>query len=380
MYNETADYNEWLEAADMLDRVEILTGIDESSSLSMAITDFFNSFRQLASNVEDASVRTIVVNAGTTMCERFNALSSGLDRLNAETNTKIERQSQEVSEILAEIAQFNKQVISKDTHEVKSNDLKVRREQLLAKLSELVKFSYAEDQFGAIDVYIAGRNVVHRDSFTGVTAEDIVVDGDKNVRVNVDGMYLEAKYIGGSLGSLIETRDQELKSIREALDTLAGVLVTKVNELHEAGFSPAGGGIQFFEGSDARSIRVYGLLTRQPEYVAHSYNNTAGDNSLANDLASLGEVAMSELGGRSIVAYYGTFVGDVGSLSRTAQGMVENKELTTSQLQTRVESVSGVSLDEEMTNVTRFQALYEAGAKMINTVNDMLDTLLALGE
>ncbi len=378
-YTETSEYNEWKETANILDQVEVLSGINENSSLAMAINEFFGAFGDLAINVEDSSVRTIVVNAAATMTERFNAYAAGLDRLDDQVNTTIHRQSREVTDILREIAELNGMVVSSDVGEAKSNDLRVRREQLTTRLAELVKFTASEDKYGALDVYIAGRNVLHRDSYVDVTTVEEGPAGDTKINIHIDGFYLAADRVGGSLGSLAETRDKELASIRNALDTLAETIATKVNDLHTQGYSPAGNNVPFFEGADARGLEVNSLLKRHPEYVAHSYNNTAGDNGLANDMAALGAVAMQELGGRSIQDYYSHLVGEVGSLSSTAKGMMEGKEKTMSQVLTRIESISGVSLDEEIANVTRYQTMYEASARMINTVNEMLDTVLTLG-
>ncbi len=381
MYRENSDLADWQTAADILGRVEMLTGVDDETSLSNAITEFFNAFDQLATNVEDNAVRTVVVNAGRTLAERFNGLAASLGELGDEIDARIEQQSQEVSEILRKIADLNNQVIAKDTHEVKSNDLKVRRAQLLEQLSQYVKFSTREDQYGALDVYIAGRQVVHRDSWAPVETTDTVAAGSgiQPLRVAVDGVDLAAERIGGSLGSLLRTRDTELASAREALDRLAGTIADRVNALHTSGFSPAGSGVAFFTGNDAASIAVNEVLVERPEYVAHSYNNTPGDNRLARDIAALRDTELDELGGRTPVGFFSALVGDVGSLSRSAQTMRDNKQLTRSELQTRIESVSGVSLDEEAANVTRYQTMYEAAARMMGTINEMLDTLVTLG-
>ncbi len=381
MYRENSELSQWQTQADILGRVEMLTGVDDETSLSNAITEFFNAFDQLATNVEDDAVRSVVVNAGRTLAERFNGLAASLAELGDEIDARIEQQSNEVSEILRKIADLNNQVIAKDTHEVKSNDLKVRRAQLLEELSQYVKFSTREDQYGALDVYIAGRQVVHRDSFAPVEVSDGVspVTGPRPVRVSVDGVELAADRLGGSLGSLVATRDTELARARADLDRLAATIIDRVNAIHTSGFSPAGSGVAFFTGSDALTMAVSQTLVDRPEYVAHSYNNTPGDNSLARDIAALRDASLDELDGRTPVGFFSALVGDVGSLARSAQTMRDNKQLTRSELQTRIESVSGVSLDEEAANVSRYQTMYEAAARMMTTINEMLDTLVTLG-
>jgi len=381
MFKENAGYSEWKAASDVLGRVDVLTGVDGGSSLGGAITDFFNAFDKLSTNVEDNAVRSVVVNAGVTLADRFHDLSTGLDDLKTEIDTKIARQTKRVSGILAQVASLNQKIIASDANPSQANDLKVSRSQLLNELSGYVNIKTEKDQFGGVDVYVGGHQLVHRDSAVVVSATPgaTVSGASQPVEVSVDGFVLDAHKLGGGIGSLVETRDNELASVRSALDQLAGTIAEKVNTIHRSGFSPAGSGVDFFDGTDATTFQVNEVVRNQPEYVAHSYDNTPGDNTLAKDIAALRDTTMDELGGRTPVGFFGNLVGDVGSLAASANSMVQNKDMTKGQLQTRIDSVSGVSLDEEVANVTRFKTMYEASAKMMNTVNNMLDTLISLG-
>ncbi len=379
LFREQSDFSGWSTSTNVLERVEILTGINEDSSMSASINDFFASFEKLATNPEDGSVRAAVVSAGVNMAERFRALSEGIGRVAADVDIDIDRQATRVNEILKDIAELNKTVISSDTKQFKSNDLKSRRDQLLGELSNLVQFTASEDKYGGLDIYVAGFNVVHRDSAVEFEPFTEDTNGEASLRMLVDGEHLSAERIGGSLGALIETRDGELASARESLDLLVGTMIERVNALHSSGFSPAGSGVDFFSGDGASDIRVTELLRNEPQFVASSYSTASGDNGLANDLAALADTSLPELSGLSVSRYFASYVGDIGGVTATARGMMQSTMLTRDELLTRVEGISGVSLDEEVANVTRYQAMYEASASMINTVNDMLDNLLSLG-
>jgi flagellar hook-associated protein 1 len=74
--------------------------------------------------------------------------------------------------------------------------------------------------------------------------------------------------------------------------------------------------------------------------------------------------------------YYAGLVGKIGSASSQSIEMGQNQQLVVNQLQQRVEETSGVSLDEEATDMIRFQHAYQAAARVITTMDEMLNTLI----
>ena len=74
--------------------------------------------------------------------------------------------------------------------------------------------------------------------------------------------------------------------------------------------------------------------------------------------------------------FYAGLVGKIGSASRQAIETSQNQQLVVDQLQQRVEQTSGVSLDEEATDMIRFQHAYQAAARVITTMDEMLNTLI----
>jgi len=73
---------------------------------------------------------------------------------------------------------------------------------------------------------------------------------------------------------------------------------------------------------------------------------------------------------------YGDIIIKIGIKTELATNMVDNQTAVMAQLSNRRESVSGVSIDEEVTNLLKYQRSYEANSRVINTLNEMLDTLI----
>lgn len=127
-------------------------------------------------------------------------------------------------------------------------------------------------------------------------------------------------------------------------------------------------------------IKNFEVAIADRQKIAAASSNTAlpGDNSNALLIAQLSQNAIANLGGATFSSYYGGLVSTIGSMSRAASDSFTFDDNLLSELNTKRESLSGVSLDEEAANLIRFQRLFEAGAKMIQVTDELLQTLLNL--
>lgn len=376
---EYTQYNGWLQKADVLASVEGVLGTEEENPLAAAVSEFFSAYADLAQNVEDGALRRVVVNKAASMCRRFQETASELDKIREDINAKIATEVEEVNSLLAEIADLNERIVARETGRGEASDLRDRRDGLLKELSSYLTVEVREDEEGAVEVYAVGKNLVRRGDYFGLRTEIVEAGNGPGTELFLGLELLPAENLGGSLGSLLEVREGEVASVRRSLDELAASIIAEVNSLHSQGHSPAGSGIDFFTGSSAADIDVSATLMNNPDYVATSYDGTAGDNSLANDIAALQDSVLTSLGGKSFGQFMAELVGEMASAGADARQMADLRSLTTSQIQARLESVSGVSLDEEMTMVAQYQAAYSAAANVVGTIKEMMETVLALG-
>jgi flagellar hook-associated protein 1 FlgK len=153
-----------------------------------------------------------------------------------------------------------------------------------------------------------------------------------------------------------------------------------VNTLHAAGFNASGtAGNAFFTGSSAATIGVNSVITANPALVQSSGSSTAtGDTSIALAIGQMADTAQAALGGRTFSQAYSKIVGDLGSSLKTANDNVDNETALAKSLASQRASVSGVSLDEEMTNLMSFQQAYTASAQLVKTIDEMLQTTLSI--
>ena len=137
----------------------------------------------------------------------------------------------------------------------------------------------------------------------------------------------------------------------------------------------------FFTGSDARTIAVNSLVSTDPTKVAAAKADATGlvhpgDGSNALDMARLSATLTMSGGTATFNDFYGTMVSQVGARARDASQSTERQDAVVHLLENLRQQTSGVSIDEEMTNLIQQQHAYEAAARYVTVMNQVLDSLL----
>jgi flagellar hook-associated protein 1 FlgK len=185
---------------------------------------------------------------------------------------------------------------------------------------------------------------------------------------------------GGTMQGTIDARDNDLVALQSSIDTLAGTLISEVNAVHATGFGLGGtSGESFFTGTNASDIALNTNLVGDPSRIqAGGVAGAVGDNTVAVQLAQLAEANHAALANQTFLENFGQTVAALGQALNGTNTQLTNQQLVENMLLRQRDSVSGVSLDEEMTDLIKFQRAFEASAKLIVTVDEMLLTVLSL--
>ncbi|MEK6557339.1 MAG: flagellar basal body rod C-terminal domain-containing protein, partial [Candidatus Margulisiibacteriota bacterium] len=192
---------------------------------------------------------------------------------------------------------------------------------------------------------------------------------------------LAVKITDGELYGLIKTRDQTLAKYLDKLDTFAGTLISQINDLHSKGYGLNGTtGTKFFSGSDASSIAVNDELMQDSSLLAASSSPESPEGNGENAILIGNNRNKMVLSSNTVTLdqYYQNLVADIGTGSAEAKTYVKTNEALALQIAKEINSVSGVSIDEEMTNMIKAQQAYTAAAKYLTMVQSTMDTLLNL--
>jgi flagellar hook-associated protein 1 FlgK len=359
---------EWQARADFWSQVEAVFPEPSDVGLGELLARFWNAWQEVSLNPESLAARTSLVQQAQVLTDALRQAAQRLDQVRQHLDAVATGHVERVNQIARELASVNVQIARLEVSGQAALDLRDHREQLLAELEELADVTYSEADTGELLVYLQGRELVG----PGGRSTEIAValgPGGLHTFTWPDGEGLVVRR--GALSAVVGERDTQVPELQGRLDRVAQSLIEQVNDLHDDGYDLDGNpGGPFFQGTDARTIRV---AFQDPRRVAAA-GSWGGDGEPGN-----GDVArrIAQLrGSDAIDGEYRTLVAEVGVRSQEARRQVAYQELLADQVRLRREATSGVSLDEEMTNMIRFQHAYDAAARMVRTVDEMVRTLL----
>jgi len=174
--------------------------------------------------------------------------------------------------------------------------------------------------------------------------------------------------------------NDEIPEIVRELDNMAVTLSIYVNTLHVKGYSLEGKtGIRFFKSNitGASNFELNDEIVNDPTLiVASSRPDEPGNNEIAMAIHDL--QYRDIISGSTVSDYYNALISRIGMKSQEVEFLRSSQEKVVTGLQNTLDSISGVSLDEEMTNLMEYQHAYEAAAKMVKTVDELIQTVLSL--
>jgi len=377
----------WDEKSMSLTSVEMIMMEPSETGLSTVFERFWGAWQELAKNPTSGSTRAAVLETSATLASSLNGAAIQLETIVSDLNVKVDIAVRDMNSISTQVAALNKQIVANVGAGLNPNDLMDERDLLLDNLSELTNFTPIFQRNGSVDVSIKGRYLVQESRATQVQSK--MVEGHVKVQW-ADGVDLGPST--GRIAGMYAVRDFIANDFGGKLKKMATTLMTEINKIHKNGVPLSDGGINtgdFFVLSHTptdnvlKFIRVNQELVDNPAYMRAAANlapdtgRSQGENALA--IARLRSAPIFNDGTTSIESYYAGIINSVGVESQQAERMVLNQESLTSQLVGRREEASGVSIDEELSYMIQFQHGYQAAAKLLTTIDEMLQTLINLG-
>jgi flagellar hook-associated protein 1 FlgK len=367
----------WMARENVLSAAEAAFPEPSGSGLGTVLSRFWSAWETLAADPGSNAARVAVLAEAGALAARFTRDAGQLATLVADADDRVQAAVGEVNDLATRIAALNRQIQGVVVSGDHANDLEDRRDQLLEQLNQLVPTQNIRQADGTVTVLIAGTDLVDHDRARPITT----VDDAAGHAVPTWGSGDAVELAGGGLAGLIELRDTTLAGYVTGLDTLARQVADAVNAAHASGVDANGNpGLPLFTysaGAEASSLAINPAIgSDATRIVASAVGGAPGDSSIAALIAGLRTSATFGTGSQTPVDAYATYIGRIGGDARQAAELAGNQALVVQQLQTRRESISGVSLDEEAAAVMRFQQAYSASARVITAIDEMLDVLI----
>lgn len=353
---------------EILTRIESLLNEPSDVGLGQLLENFFNAFDDLSKNPEDRSIRVSVAQTGRALAQRFNDIFYGLLGIKKDIIADLEAKIKNINQIIEDLGKLNQSAINQHNSGFETNDVRDKINQKLKELSNLADIVVSYDESGSVRVSIGGVAVVERNF---VQAIDLKFS-DGVVKIVSTQTESELRLNSGEVFVLQNMFNRQVPEIIQRFDELAKNLSKKVNEIHKVGYSIDGTtGLDFFVGTSIGSIQVNKIIIDNPLKISASINKDAGNNQVALAISALRNDGQ-------ISGVYNSIVSDIGLRAKISSDNENLHRMILKQLETQRDAFSGVSIDEEMLNMIKFQKMFEASAKVIQTVNEMIDTILSM--
>jgi flagellar hook-associated protein 1 FlgK len=310
-------------------------------------------------------------------------MRTDLARSQQDADVQITGTVADINTMAARLNELNTEIVNIEAGGQFANAQRDQRDLLLRDLGERISFTSAESGDGRVTVTLDdGNQLVGTSPFGQLTTVVNPATGLHDITWDTaPGAPLNASIASGTLRGLLETRDTFSSGAIGQLDALAADMITRVNAQHSAGWDLTGGaGVNFFTGSSAADMAVSSAITADPRRIAAASDpgGLPGGGGNAMAIAALQNTATMNGGTATYDDYYNGLVSTVGIETAKATSYRGYQESTLNQLNNYRESISGVSIDEEMVKLVEFEHAYNASAKLISTVDQMLDTLMRM--
>jgi flagellar hook-associated protein 1 FlgK len=379
-----------------LGQIEEIFNETNDEGLNKILNNFFNAFRDLSTQPDNETLKSVVRDKAELVIKDFHRVAERLEDTDASIKNRISMYSEDINSLMDNIKTLNIKVTELEIAGGETGDLRDQRDTAVKKLSEFFELSTSTNERGQYTVNAPGVGAL----VIGGHAQKI----RGGIRNNDQGkaelyMYTEnnpatnlvSHFNKGKIQGLHETYNKELTQSKKNLDYIAYNLAKSVNALHSKGYvnsavinSVPSTGINFFndlsqiEGA-CSALTLSSELKKDAGLICSSAEiNTPGNNDIAVAISKLQHEKILAESTTSFEEEYLKQIGSIGLASGKSKVNLEQSKGILAQVQTIRDRISGVSLDEETSNMLQYQHAYEASARVIRASEEMFNSLLKM--
>lgn len=353
-----------------LDNLQSLFAIngsgEDASGIGAALSDFFNSVTSLASSASDANARQTAYAAAQSLVATMNRTALQLTGQTTSLNQQIGTSVDQVNSLLTSIASLNKQIQQSGGQNI--DGLQDERDQAVLSLAKLVDVNTVSATDGTVNLSLSDGTPL-LNATQAINLSTATVNG--NVHIMSNGTDVTGSILSGSIGGMLQVRDQDIPAVQQQLDAVASALASAVNAQNAAGTNASGdAGGDVFSGNTAATLKL-----------ALSSGDGIATSSDGSNAAAIGAVAsQASIGSQTASGAFSALITSLGQTVSAASTTKSANDAVLAQTSTQVANVSGVSLDTEAANLTQYQRSYEAAAKVLSIVNELMAQAINLGQ
>ncbi|MEM9443927.1 MAG: flagellar hook-associated protein FlgK [Verrucomicrobiota bacterium] len=393
----------------------ITEGISSATGLQESLNKFWDAWQDLATDPSSTIKRSEVLSRANNLALDIQSTYDRVLDVKAGMFEQASSVTSQINSYATEIAELNQQISRVEINTLSTaNDLRDRRQELVERMADLVNIDVTTNGTNSamIDIELTDANGSGNDiilvngtdgagaggthalsvtnAFSKATNTVLAISALSATGTDYTPVGAAELPTEGELGALLITANSDIGSqttvpgtqpassapLSNKLHYLAGQLISLVNAQHTTGYDLDGtiGGNFFTAGGTAANIAV--AITDTDDIAAAGASGGASLGVLsgdeAQDIANLRDNA-------TLGEFYRSSVGDVAIIAQQAQNNYYSQELISQQLNNQREAISGISIDEEMTNLIAYQRSFEASARFMSTIDQMMLAVIGIG-
>lgn len=388
----------WETKAQTYERIELTFGEPSETGIAYTLDEFFASLQDLSRDPEDSAVRDVVLQRASVLADTISQIYIQTREIYQNTTELVDTKVTTLNSLAAEVAALNKQIAAVVRLGDQPNDLLDKRDLLIQQMSAIVDVQVLPVEDEVVNIAIDGINLVQRYESRTIVA-DIQQSTGKVQGLKWEQFGTSITIGSGQLAALLETNNIIVPRYLDSLNELARALAKGINDVHAQGYDLDGnpGGAIFVDSRTPTNGPVIPLNLSDPDFEVARYISvnpvltnrqiaaastppgpdgvSAGDSSNVLAMAQLADTPLLQSGKATLSSYFNGVISKLGVDSEQASFMTDSQELILDNLKNWESSISGVSLDEEVTNLVRYQHSYSAAARVITVVDEMLELI-----
>lgn len=437
-WQENAANSYLTEYSSLASNIQDLTNELNNTGLNNALSKFYTAAGTLNQNASDITARQNYVSAAQNVCSMFNSMSKSLSDvqtsmvgdMTSNSSSEIYSEIGSTNSLLDQLAEVNADIIKTNGNTTSAPALLDQRDQLVTKLSSLIPVTTQINANGTVTASLGDFHLVDGGALSGhlqaTNSLDAAIPPNLVTTINIVDpsnpaiikfANINSAITGGSIGAILDATGTDpnklnVSGVTSQLNTMASQFASIMNTIQTDASgtttpmymnSPTTLAVSTTNmfvnntqpvatettGITAANIAVKSTVVNNPYLVAAARVNTVdvatstndvGNNSNSTLIVNSQTKTYAGLGNTTLSGYLSNMVANVGTDVSTLTTNSKNQALVLQQIQNNLSSATGVNLDEELTDMIKYQRSYQSAARIFTTCNELLDTLLNLGK
>ena len=366
---------------EQLTEVENVIGVSDNS-LGAQIDNFFGAWQALSGDPGNQIARTNVLDSGSKLAAGFSSAVASLQSVQSNLDVSLVAKVGDINAKLKQVASLNQTIAGIEAGGPTALSARDQRDVLLKDISYALGGSSIESAGGMVSYYLpSGLPLVQDGDAFSLSMTKTSGVSSLQLNLGTQSISLSTEKVGGEIHGMLAVRDQIIPDLVNNLDKLAYNLANQVNSAHQLGSGLDGvAGRDFFTppAQQAGAAAALGVALTSYNQVAAGLSSATGDNSNALNISALGGAKAID-GSYTFSGYYSQVATDVGSEVSSNKTAVTGNQDSLDLISNLRDNTVGVSIEEEMVSLISYQKSFEASAKYLTVVNEMLSSLLNMG-